>query len=152
MTQGITKPNLGDELFHIRRWSQRARPVDRAEVDDALVLIGDASAVIPTGIASAWSFDFRARITGWFIQEIDGTSGTVTLDLQKAPRGAAPSFGSIVASAPPIISSTGRYAESATLTGWTTAIERGDIIRVHVTARATFTRLLIGLRIRRLEP
>lgn len=122
-----------------------------AEIDDALMLIGNASDTIVTGIAGAWGFDFKATITGWWIQEIDGTSGSVTLGLQKAPRGTAPSFASIVASDPPTVT-TARYAEGSALTGWTTRIDRADIIRLHVTTVATFKRLLIGLRIRRLEP
>lgn len=121
------------------------------EVDDALMLIGNASDTLVTGIAGAWGFDFKARITGWWIQEIDGTSGSITLGLQKAPRGTAPSFASIVASDPPTVT-TARYAEGSALTGWTTLINRADIIRLHVTTVATFTRLLVGLRIRRLEP
>ena len=107
---------------------------------------------ITTGIQAAWTFDFAARITGWFIQEFDAAgSGSVVLDLQKAPRGPAPVFASIVAAAPPTVT-TARYGENATLVGWNTLIDRGDIIRVHVTSVSTFKRLLIGLRLRRLEP
>ena len=122
-----------------------------AEVDSALMIIGDGAAVIGTGIVACWSFDFRARISGWYIQEFDGTTGSVTLALAKAPRGAAPSFVSIVASAPPTISSA-RYAENATLVGWDDAIDRGTLLRVSVTSASTITRILFGLRIRRLEP
>lgn len=128
------------------------------EVDSALMLLagtaatfGGGAAVIATGIAAAWSFDFQARITGWYLQEFAGASGSIVLDLQKAARGTAPPFVSIVATAPPTIAS-GQYAEDATLTGWTTVIERGDLVRVSVTSVTSFTRVLFGLRIRRLEP
>ena len=126
-------------------------PPPGAEVDSALMIIGTGAAVITTGVAGCWSFDFRARITGWYIQEFDGTSGSIVLGVAKAPRGASPSFASIVASAPPTVSSA-RYAENATLVGWDTAIDRGDLIRASVTSASTITRVLFGLRIRRLEP
>jgi hypothetical protein len=122
-----------------------------AEVDSALMIIGNGTDVIGTGTIACWSFDFRTRITGWYIQEFDGTSGSIVLGLAKAPRGASPAFSSIVASAPPTISS-GRYAEDATLVGWTDTIERSDLVRVSVTSASTIKRVLFGLRIRRLEP
>jgi hypothetical protein len=140
-----------DDLLAIRQWAQRPAGQDSAEVDSALLMLGGGTAVIGTGIAGCWSFDFRARITGWYIQEFDGTSGSVVLGLAKAPRGATPSFVSIVASAAPAVTSA-RYAENATLVGWTTDINRGDLIRLSVTSVTAFQRLLFGLRIRRLEP
>jgi hypothetical protein len=137
-------------------------PPAAAEVDSALMLLmGGASetfggtgatvAPIATGIAGCWSFDFKCRITGWYIQEFDGTTGSVVLALQKAPRGATPTFTSIVASAPPTVTS-GRYGEDSALLGWDTYLDRGDLVRVSVTSVSAFTRLLVGLRIRRLEP
>jgi hypothetical protein len=56
-----------------------------------------------------------------------------------------------VASAPPSISS-GRYGEDAALAGWDTLVERSSVLRVSVTSAASFTRVLFGLRVRRLEP
>lgn len=149
-----------DDLLAIRQWAQRPAGQDLAEVDSALMLIvgagagtfgGTGAAAIATGVAGAWSFDFRARITGWYIQEFEGTSGSIVLALAKSVRGAAPTFTSIVASAPPTVSSA-RYAENSTLVGWDDAIDRGTLLRVSVTSVTSFTRLLFGLRIRRLEP
>jgi hypothetical protein len=45
-----------------------------------------------------------------------------------------------------------RYSEDFDLTGWTTNINRGDVLRFAVTSSTTFTRILIALRLRRLEP
>jgi hypothetical protein len=134
-------------------------PPTGAEVDSALMLLagssstfgGDAAATIGTGIAGCWSFDFQARITGWYIQEFDGITGSITLLLEKATRGASATFSSIVASSPPTVSS-GRYAENATLVGWDDFIDRGALLRVSVTSATSITRVLFGLRIRRLEP
>jgi hypothetical protein len=126
-------------------------PAPGVEVDSALMIIGAGSEAISAGVAGAWSFDFQARITGWYIQEFDGTTGSIVLGLAKAPRGPAPTFTSIVASAPPSISS-GRYGEDAALAGWDTLVERSSVLRVSVTSAASFTRVLFGLRVRRLEP
>jgi len=122
-----------------------------AEVDTINVMIGDGVAVLVAGVAAAIRVDFRARITGSFVQEFDGTSGSVVLGIAKAVPGASPSFTSIVASAPPTISS-GRYAADEDLVGWTTPIDRGDLLRFSVTSATSIKRLLIALRIRRLEP
>ena len=142
---------LVEDLVAIKQWAQRAPTVEAAEVDTALLIIGDGVNVIATGIIGAWGFDFRARITGWWIQEFEGTAGSISITLAKAPRGPSPAFASIVGSAPPAISGA-RYAESSVLTGWTDQINRNDIIRVQVTSVATFKRILLGLRVRRLEP
>jgi hypothetical protein len=136
---------------HIRALLSAQETSAGVEINTALMQLGNGSSVISTGIVGAWSFDFRAVITGWFIQEFDGTSGSIELDLAKDQRGVSPTFVSIVASAPPTVTSA-RYAEDATLVGWTTLIERGDIIRIEVASVASFTRVLIGLRIQRLEP
>lgn len=122
-----------------------------AEVDTINLIIGDGTNVLSTGVTGALRLDFRARITGAFLQEFDGTTGSVVIAIAKAPAGTAPTFVSIVASAPPTIT-TARYAEDSTLTDWTTFIDRGDILRFSVTSVTSIKRLLIGLRIRRLEP
>lgn len=136
---------------HIRALLSTVGTGAGVEIDSALMMIGNGISVISTGIAGAWSFDFNARITGWYIQEIDGTSGSITLDLLLAQRGLTPSFLSIVDVAPPAVASA-RYAEDSTLAGWTTLISRGDLIRLDVDAVTSFTRVLVGLRIQRLEP
>lgn len=147
----VSKPDLADELRAMRRWSHRARPVQVAEVDTINLVIGDGTNVIATGIQAALRVDFNARITGSYLQEIDGTSGSVVMDILKAQGGATPSFASIVASAHPTISSARFYVDE-TLTGWTMKIDRGDYLRFNVTSVTSFTRLIVSLRIRRLEP
>src|SRR5262245_12688976 len=126
--------SLIEDLLAIKAWSQRPAAQERAEVDSINVVMGDGINVMSPGIAAALFVDFRARITGSFIQEFDGTAGTIQLDVQKAQGGLTPSFVSIVGSTPPTIASTGRYAADLILTGWTTDIARGDVLRFHVTS------------------
>jgi hypothetical protein len=126
-------------------------PSPAAEVDSINVLVGDGVTVLTAGVAACIRVDFRSRITGSFVQEFDGTSGSVVLGIARAAPGSSPSFVSIVASAPPTISS-GRYGADETLVGWTTSIDRGDLLRFSVTSATSIKRVLVALRIRRLEP
>jgi hypothetical protein len=145
--------SLLDDLTAIRRWSQRLPPTEMAEIDTINVIIGDGQNVLTTGIKAALHVDFNAFITGAYLHEFDGTTGSVSIGIAKAAYsvGSAPTFSSIVGSAPPTITSA-RYAEDETLTGWTTRINRQDVLRFSVSSVSAFTRLLIALRVRRLEP
>lgn len=123
-----------------------------AEVDSINVVIGDGATAIVAGIAAALRVDFRARITGYFLQEFDGTSGSVAVNVERAVGGASPTWSRISSSTPAGISS-GRYFADEDLSTWTeTAINRGDYLRFSVASAATITRVHLALRIRRLEP
>ena len=143
--------SLIEDLLAIKQWSQRPAAQEVAEVDTINVLIGDGVAVLTAGVAACIRVDFRARITGSFVQEFDGTSGSVVLGIAKSAPGPAPTWVSIVGSAPPTISSS-RYGADETLVGWTTSIDRGDLLRFSVTSATSIMRVLVALRIRRLEP
>lgn len=122
-----------------------------AEVDTINVLIGDGATAMAPGIAALIRVDFKAQITGSFVQEFDGTTGSIILGIAKAVPGTAPIFTSITGATPPTIAA-GRYAADEDLVGWTTSIDRGDILRFSITSATTITRVLAALRIRRLEP
>jgi hypothetical protein len=121
-----------------------------AEVDTINVIIGDGATVIVAGVAAALRVDFRARITGIFLQEFDGTSGSVAVAIAKAQGGAAPSWVTISGTA---AISSGRYFADEDLSSWSdTRIDRGDYLRFSVSSASTITRVHLALRIRRLEP
>jgi hypothetical protein len=72
-------------------------------------------------------------------------SGSATLGIAKSGSGAPTSFTSIVASAPPTLSSQ-QSSSDTTLTGWTTTVEAGRWLKVTVTGTpATIKRLAMGL-------
>jgi hypothetical protein len=144
---------LIDDLTLIRQWSQGGRQVPYPEIDTINVVIGDGVNVLVAGVTAALRVDFNALITGSYIHEFDGVTGSVVLGIAKAAYviGSAPTFTSIVASAPPTVTSA-RYGVDETLTGWTRQINRGDVLRFSVTSAATITRILLALRVRRLEP
>jgi len=121
-----------------------------AEVDSINVIIGDGGTVIVAGVAAALRVDFRGRITGIFLQEFDGTSGSVAVVIAKAQGGAAPSW--VTMSGTAAISS-GRYFADEDLSTWSeTYIDRGDYLRFSVSSATSIMRVHLALRIRRLEP
>jgi len=152
----MTRPvpaQLLDDLVRIRQWSQRAQGGDAPEVDTINVVIGDGANVLVAGIAAALRVDFNARITGAYLIEFDGVTGSVVATIDKASPvvGSAPTFVSIIGSSPPTITS-GRYSADETLAGWTVQIARGDVLRFLVSSATAIQRILLALRIRRLEP
>lgn len=94
------------------------------------------------------SIAFDATITGWTL--LADQSGSVVVDVRKVAYASFPptSGNSIVASAPPTIASA-QKATSTTLTGWTTAITAGDVLRFHVTSASTIERLTLALELQR---
>jgi len=147
------RQTLIDDMLAIRQWSQPPPSIDRAEVDSINVIFGDGANVIPTGIQASVVAHFRARITGGFLYEFDGITGSINVTIAKAQysTGGPPTFTGITASSPLVISSA-RYGENLTLTGWTLDINRGDVLRFSVASVTSLHRVLCALRIRRLEP
>lgn len=75
-------------------------------------------------------------------------SGDIVVDIWKDTYANYPPVvgDSITASAKPTLSSATKY-EDATLTGWTTAVAAGDILRFNVDSAATVTRVQVTLDI-----
>src|SRR5215471_9968974 len=142
MTQSAYS-TLIDDVATIHSWSEQSRGVPFPEIDTINAIIGDGSNVIATGVVGALRVDFNCIIVGSFLHEFDGTTGSIVLDYETATYavGVAPVFTSIVGSAPPTISSA-QYGEDTTLTGWTTELTRGTVIRVSVTSATSLKRIL----------
>lgn len=99
----------------------------------------DAGAVALTTAVNPipYAVDRDSDIWEWTILAIPtGAGGTCTIDIRKEPYADYPpeSGDSIVASAPPTISSSGVKASSTTLTGWTTGLAKGDTLYFVLTA------------------
>jgi len=151
--------SLIDDLLAIKQWAQRPAGQDMAEVDTINILVGGAAgtgfggtSVLTTGVAAALRVDFRARLTGYFLQEFDGTSGSITFNIHKAAGGAAPTW-TLISPATPAGIASGRYYADETLATWSdTSIDRGDYLRFSVASVTSIARVLLALRVRRLEP
>ena len=77
-----------------------------------------------------------------------GGTGSCVIDIWKAPFASFPPVvgNSITASAKPTISSGVTYSDS-TLTGWTTAVNAGDVLAFSLTSSSTFTEITIVLEV-----
>lgn len=71
-------------------------------------------------------------------------AGDLVADILASDYAGFPPSASITASAPPTLSSAD-HSEDTTLTGWTTALDAGTILRFVVDSAATITRVTIEL-------
>lgn len=125
--------------------------VTATEVDTINALVGDGVSVLAPGRAAAIRVDFQSRITGCFVQEFDEIVGSVILDIGKGQSRSTFAPVSIVGDSPPVIEN-GRYYEDTDVSDWSTTIDRGDVLVFSIAEASLFTRLLVALRIERLEP
>lgn len=106
------------------------------------VPIGDGSNVIQTGDWVDVKVPANATVTGWTLtgtKYISGSTGSMVCDIEKTTYSNFPSsFASITASAKPTISAASK-GQSSTLTGWTTTLTAGDILRIQVDSCSTIT-------------
>lgn len=76
------------------------------------------------------------------------TSGTMAMAIKTGALASIASLTSIVASAPPTIT-TALYSSDFTLTGWTTALTQGNILEFSITSNDTITHIDIDLIVMR---
>lgn len=105
-------------------------------------------AVISPGVLLDVSIPFNCTITGWTL--LAEQTGSIAFDLWVTPlSGYPPNAGnSIVGSAPPAVSS-GQEASSTALTGWSTSLAAGDVMRVNVSSCISVERALLVLAVTR---
>ena len=86
----------------------------------------------------------------WLTLSLTDQSGSAVVDIWKSSyAGAPPTSGDVItASAKPTLS-TAIKAQSSTLTGWTTAIAAGDVLRFNVNSAVTVQRLTLSLCVRK---
>ena len=112
-------------------------------VHDTLVATFDAgSAVLDAGATCEIFVPIASTITGCTL--IAGNSGSVVLDVKSASYASYPTLSSIVGGAPPTIA-TASKSQDTTLTGWTTAVAAGTILRVSITSATTISRVSLIL-------
>lgn len=105
------------------------------------VIDGGGSA-ITTGIKGDVEVPFACTINQ--VTLLADTSGSIVVDIWKDTYANYPPTGadSITASAKPTISAATKSQDS-TLTGWTTSVTAGDILRFNVDSAATITRVTV---------
>jgi hypothetical protein len=111
------------------------------------IIDGGASA-ITTGIKGDIRIGYAATITG--VTMLADQSGSIVVDIWKDIYTNFPPLDadSITASAPPTISGAIK-SEDNTLTGWTTALAAGDILRFNVDSITDIVRVTVALKLTR---
>jgi hypothetical protein len=111
------------------------------------VIDGGGSA-ITTGVKGDVVVDFACTINQ--VSLLADQTGSIVVDIWAAVYGSYPPVagGKITASAPPTIT-TATKAQDATLTGWTTAIAAGTVLRFNVTSATTVQRVTLSLKVTR---
>jgi hypothetical protein len=104
--------------------------------------------VLSTGVMGDTQVPFACTITG--VTVLGDQSGSAVVDIWKDTLANFPptDADTITASATPTLSSVTKY-EDTTLTGWTTAITAGDVLRFNLDSVTSFTRLTIILKVKR---
>ena len=133
-------PNLGPNI----------RPASRSNLRRGAFLfqIDGAGSPPATGIKGDLVIPYAGVITRWTL--IADVSGSMVVDLWKDTYANYPPVAgdSITASAKPTISSALK-GQSSNLTGWTTAVAVGDVIRVNLDYVSSITRATLVIEITR---
>lgn len=111
-------------------------------------LIDGGGSAITTGIKGDTMIPFACTINS--VTMLADQTGSVVVDIWKDTYANFPptDADSITASAVPTISSAVK-SQDATLTGWTTSVAAGDILRFNVDSASTITRVTIILQVTR---
>lgn len=112
-------------------------------------IIDGGGSAITTGIKGDLVVDFPCTIVGHTL--LADQSGSIVIDVWKDTYANFPPVvgDTITASAKPTLS-TATKAQDTTLTGWTTSITAGDILRFNVDSVTTVTRVTLALKVKKL--
>jgi hypothetical protein len=112
----------------------------------AIVFVVDgAGAPLAAGAGCDVELPWAYVLEGWALYA--DVSGSAVLDLRTATYATFPALASICASAKPTLTSA-QKATSSALTGWTTALPRGTVLRPVLESATTVTRLSLTLWVR----
>lgn len=138
----ITATGAITDITDDRSWFARAA----ADTEVAGITIDGGGSTPSTGSKGYLQVPFACTITGWTL--LADASGSAQITVKKCSDAGFPTTSSIVASAPPLISSA-QKGESSMLTGWTTAITAGDILEFNLDSVTTCERLTLELKLTR---
>lgn len=129
--------------------SGQTRGLKYADFDTGISFVIDGGgSAITTGIKG--DIEIPADCTIESVRLLADQSGSIVVDIWKDTYANFPptDADTITASAVPTIS-TATKSEDTTLTGWTTSLSKGDILRFNVDSAATVTRVTLAIGLRR---
>lgn len=152
----LGSPALTDKAFLVRGTSAGAEHLGllsdlfslfmdgAAEYQPILGFDGMGAVLTPGAEAVLVRVAKTCTITGWRI--IADASGSIQIDLRRVNFASYPasSGDSIVASAPPALSSAIK-AESTILTGWSTGLTKGDVLVARINSASTIKGAVLAL-------
>ena len=98
--------------------------------------------VVEAGAAVEVVLPYPGTITGAIV--ISNIAGSIEFEIEKCTYSAFDTMSSIVASAPPTLSSAYKSSDT-TLSGWTTSVSAGDIFRFSIVSASVLTRVIVVL-------
>lgn len=109
---------------------------------------GNANVSLSPGVLGDVQVDFSCVITGVVL--LANTNGSCVVDIWKNTFNNFPPTDedSITGDSRPTLSNTNKYSDT-TLSGWTTNIAAGDILRFNLVSVSNISRILIKLRVKR---
>ena len=122
----------------------------------AVALDGDIVAVFDGGESSppagkkCWLPRVPFNCTIKSARMVADQAGSAVITVKKSSYAGFPTTASIVASAPPTLTSA-QKSEDATLTGWTTALAKGDVLEFILDSASTLTWVSLELAMERTE-
>jgi len=148
---GLSPSN--DDIIQRKAGAWTNRTIAQIKTDLALqdaieFVIGGSAIAITTGVKGDLEIPFACTITG--VTLLGDQSGSIVVNVWKDTYANYPPTvaDKITASAPPTIS-TATKSQDTTLTGWTTSIAAGDILRFNVDSVTSLTRCTISLMVTR---
>lgn len=127
-----------------------ADDTDMAKVlpDTIQLVIDGGGSAITTGVKADVQIPFNCTVLG--VEVFADQSGSIVIDIWKDTYANYPPTvaDTITASAKPTLSSATKSTD-ATLTGWTTTLAKGDMLRFNVDSASTATRVTIVLKVTR---
>lgn len=111
-------------------------------------VIDGGGQAITTGVKGDLEIPFGCTIDRWTL--VGDQSGSIVVDIWKDTyANAPPAIADVITASDKPTISTATKAQSSTLTGWTTTITAGDILRFNVNSVTTMQRVTISLRVRK---
>jgi hypothetical protein len=112
------------------------------------ITIGGGSGAISVGVFADFVVPYDCTVIEWTL--LGDQTGSLVLDLWKDTyANFPPTIGDTITGTDKPTISASTKGQSSALTGWTTALSRGDIIRINVDSSATITRTTLVLAVRR---
>jgi hypothetical protein len=125
-----------------------AEVATRSGTATVLAVIDGGGVAITTGVKCDVTLDVACTIDRWTL--LADQSGSIVVDIWKDTyANAPPTIADVITAAAKPTITAALKGQSSTLTGWTTSIAAGDVLRFNVNSVTTIQRVTLALRVRK---